>query len=248
MCTVGNYRLAWPLLLVTSAAWAGPPLSLDDPGILPVGGWEANIALQAVSTDAGKWYQQPLLDASIGLGANTQAGVGIPYVSADPDQGPSRSDWGNLNVNAKWRFYDGDRLQLAVNPRYDFGVSDRRAAEGLGDAGDVLGLPVTMEYAAGGAWRLGAEVAREVVDGGEDGWFYAGMVGYRLNGPLELQAELSGNADTGLGEDALDARIGADVMLGRELHLLFSLGTGVRQPGGAEDVDWECYLGLQFFL
>lgn len=47
--------------------FAGPPLSIDDPGILAPGSVEAILAMQYTSTGAGDVLQAPLLDLSLGV-------------------------------------------------------------------------------------------------------------------------------------------------------------------------------------
>jgi hypothetical protein len=51
---------------------AGPPLVIDDPGILKPGQWETILAVDAVNTDFIRTYDLPLLDVSYGLTEDTQ--------------------------------------------------------------------------------------------------------------------------------------------------------------------------------
>jgi len=68
-----------------------------------------------------------------------------------------------------------------------------------------------------------------------------------LNERWELLFELSGATDTDFDDDILDARAGFDFAFTEDLHLLFSAATGLREPDGEEELDYDIFLGLQFF-
>jgi hypothetical protein len=53
-------------------AFAGPPLTIDDPGILDPGQWEIIGAVTGATSDTVDVYELPLLDVSYGLTPNTQ--------------------------------------------------------------------------------------------------------------------------------------------------------------------------------
>ena len=55
--------------------FAGPPLTIDDPGILQPGGLEIILAADGAKTDAIKTYDFPVLDMSLGLTDNIQMSV-----------------------------------------------------------------------------------------------------------------------------------------------------------------------------
>jgi len=246
--------LFWPfaalaLLHAFSATSAGPPLSIDDPGILDPWHLEVITATTVTSTNAGDFYQVPLFDVSLGVIRDyVQVAVVYPYVNVASDDGGSEWDFGNLQVGAKWRFLNSDRLQMAFAPSYAFGVSRSVAEKGLGDNTDVVVFPVNAEYQINATWRLNGEALYASVDDGDDEWGYGAAVAYALNERWELLFELSGTTDSDFDTDFLEARVGFDAALTESVHLLFSMATGLRQSSGEDELDYDIFLGFQFLL
>jgi hypothetical protein len=231
-----------------SGAAAGPPLSIEDPGVLDAGQWEIITATTATSTDSGDVYQAPLLDVSLGVVQDyVQVFVAYPYVYSDPDEGNSEWDFGNLQAGVKWRFVNTDRLQVAFAPLYAFGVTRSTAEQGIGEDSDVAEFPLVAEYQLTDAWRVNASAGYASVDDGGDEWVYAGAVAYGVSDRLELLFELAGATDTDFDDDLLDVRAGLDFTIAEDLHLLFSTATGLREPSGEDELDYDVFLGLQFF-
>jgi hypothetical protein len=240
--------LSLALLSVIGSASAGPPLSTEDPGILERGQWEIISAVTATSVDSGNSYQSPLLDISLGVIADqVQIAAAYPYVYTDPDDDSSESDFGNLELGIKWRFWNSDKLQVAFAPVYAFGVSRRTALAGIGDSGDVVVLPLAAEYQINHQWRLTGSAGYASVDEGEDEWGYGAALAYGLNDRWELLFELAGATDTDFDEDVLNVRAGFDFALTDSVHFLFSAATGLREPSGEEDLNYDFYFGVQFF-
>lgn len=225
---------------------AGPPLEIDDPGILEPGQWEIITAATLTSTNAGDGYEAPVLDVSYGVAKQVQVSAVLPYVFVDPDDGSSESDVGNLEIGVKWRFVDEDNLQLAVAPLYVFGVSASRARRGIGDENDVFGLPFLLEYAFGD-WRLNASLGYEAVNNDRDGLAYGAALAHPFGARSEVLFEIYGAADTEFDDDALNFHVGFDTEIAEDLHLLFAAGSAIRDPDGGEELDFDVFLGLQFF-
>ena len=225
---------------------AGPPLVIDDPGILDPGQWEFIGATSWTETDAGRVHDAPLIDISYGITENLQASAVWGYVWVDPDGGSSEYDSSSPAVQVKWRFYNGERLQMAFGPGYLFGISANRAALGIGTDDDVALLPVTFEYAVGGDWVLNAEVAYAAVEKDEDEWAYGASIGHPLANTM-LFFELYGATDSEFDDNVLNFTVGADVEITPAWHLLFSVGSGISEPSGAEKLDATAFLGIQYF-
>jgi outer membrane receptor protein involved in Fe transport len=239
---------ALALLHIVSPAIAGPPLAIDDPGILDAWHWELITATTVTSTDSGDYYQAPLIDVSLGVIQDyVQIAAAYPYVHADPDDGGSEWDFGNLEVGLKWRFVNTDRLQVAFAPIYAFGLTRGDAEKGIGEDSDVAFLPLNGEYQINDAWRVNVEVGYASVDDGGDEWSYGAAVALGLNERLELMVELVGATDTDFDDDLLDGRIGFDLAFTEDLHLLFSAATGLRERSGDDELDYDIFLGLQYF-
>lgn len=236
------------LLHAFSQTLAGPPLSIDDPGILELWQLEVIAAATFTSTDAGDYYQVPVLDISLGFIQDyAQVSLVYPYVYAAPNGGDSESDFGNLELGVKWRFLNSDRLQMAFAPYYAFGVATSTAEKGLGDKMDLTVFPLNAEYQFNDKWRFNAEVQYASADGGDDGWGYGGAVAYSLDERWAFLFELSGTTDSDFDNDFLEARIGFDAVVTESFHVLFSMATGLREPSRDDKLDYDVFLGFQFF-
>ncbi len=240
--------VAAAVAFMLSNATAGPPLTVEDPGILDPGQWEIITATTATSTDGGDVYQAPLLDLSFGvIEDHVQVFAAYPYVYSDPNDSDSDWDFGNLELGVKWRFWNSEKLQVAVGSLYTFGVTRRAALKGIGDDSDVLALLVPAEYQVNEAWRLNVSVGYASVEDSGDEWGYGAAVAYGLNDRWELLLELSGATNTDFDDDSLDVRAGFDFSVTENFHLLFSAATGLRELDGEDELDYDVFLGLQFF-
>lgn len=250
MIQLRNYHLILALALVSTAVptWAGAPLSTEDPGILPQGEWEIIGAATAASAGGGDTYQASLLDVSLGVITDkVQIAVAYPYVITNPDGSGSESDFGNLSLGIKWRFWDSDKLQVAFAPGYTFGVSHKAAQQGIGEETDVAAFPLAAEFQINKQWRFNTSVGYVSVDGAEDEWSYGAALAYGLNERWELLVELAGATDTDFDDDILDVRTGFDFAWTDDLHILFSAATGLRELPGEDKLDYDLYFGVQLF-
>jgi hypothetical protein len=164
---VRNSRLVFSLVFLCAVypALAGPPLTTEDPGILRQGQWEIITAVTSTSIESSDVYQAPLLDVSLGVIANeVQIAVAYPYVYSDPDDDSSESDFGNLELGIKWRFWNSDKLQVAFAPGYAFGATRRAAERGIGEGSEVATFPLAAEYRINDRWRLNTSAGYASVD------------------------------------------------------------------------------------
>ena len=237
-----------PLLLAAAAsAQAGPPLSTDDTGILEPLQMEIITATTVTSTDAGDYYQAPVLDASLGIVKDhLQISLVYPYEHTHPADGDSESGIGNLEFGMKWRFLRKLRLEMAFAPYYTFGVRPSTARKGIGDSADAAVFPVNLHYKFNDAWWFGSELRYSSIQDGGDEWSYGVSLGHAVNDRCDLLFELVGTSDTGLGNDYVDARIGFDVAMTEDLHILGSVATGFKEPDGENALDYDVFLGVQF--
>ena len=121
-------------------------METEDPGILDPGTWEFIVASTATAIkDGPDVYEFPILDVSYGLTESVQISATYPYVWVDPPDGSSDSDFGNLSVALKWRFWNSERLQLAFAPVHSFGINVSRAVFGFGEDKDATFVPISME-------------------------------------------------------------------------------------------------------
>jgi outer membrane receptor protein involved in Fe transport len=229
--------------------WAGPPLNIGDPGILDPGQWEVIPALTAASIGEGHYYEAPLLDVSVGLVPDRlQVSATYRYAHADPEGDSSNWEFGNLELGATWRFWENERWKLAFAPVYAFGVTRKTAELGIGESVDVLALPLVAEYQLHERWRLNASAAYNRAEDEGDIWSYGLATVYTCSDRLELLLEFEGAANSDLARDLLDVRAGFDYAFTMDLHLLFSVATGLREPSSAEKLDADVFLGMQFLF
>lgn len=237
------------IIVAVPRAISGPPLSVDDPGILDPGQVELITAATATSFDTGKLYQAPVLDVSLGVREDTiQVSALYPYVLWDPDGGDSKSQFGNPEIGVKWRFLAGDRLQLAVAPAYAFGITRDLAEKGIGHDTDIASVPLLLEYQLSERWRLNGSMVYLSVEDFEDEWAYGAAAAYTLNERWELLMELSGATNADFDDNVVTARAGFDFAISPNVHLLFSAATGVHEPRDLEQLHYDYYVALQFFL
>jgi hypothetical protein len=239
--------LAFVILLARSTSVAGPPLAIDDPGILDAGQLEIIAAVTSTKTSAGDLWQLPLIDISLGvIEDHLQVGVAFSRVHVHPDDGNSESDTNNPAVALKWRFVNSEKLQMSFAPYYVFGVSRSAESIGIGDSADVAVFPVNAEYGINEKWRLNGEVSYVRVQGDEAQWFYGAAVGYAANSRWDLLFEVAGTSDSTFNADFVEVRAGFDASLSESFHLLFSMASDLRQTRGEEELDLNVFLGVQY--
>ncbi len=236
------------LLMVSPCTLAGPPLTMDDPGILAPGQWEIIAAGTFASSSAGDVYQAPLLDVSLGvIEDSVQVALVLPWEHVSFDGSSSVTDFGNVEFGVKWQFFNRDRLQVAVAPYRIFGVSGATAEKGIGDDRDATVIPLDAQYQLGEAWTLNGEIAFANFHGGDDAWEYGVALAYAPGARMAWLAELYGTANEDLDQDWLELRAGFDATLSDDLHLLFAVAAGIDAPTAADELDAAVYLGIQLF-
>jgi len=235
------------ILLVFTTALAGPPLSIDDPGILDPWQLEIIAAVTSTETDSGALRQLPLLDMSLGVIEDyLQVGVSFSHVHARPNDGRSELDAGSTTLALKWRFVNSGDLQMSFAPYYVFGVSRSAEAKGIGDSANIAVFPVNAEYGINEKWRLNGEVSHARVQGGDTYWHLGAAVAYSANSRWDLLLEVAGTSDGAFGMDFVDIRAGFDASLSESFHLLFSMASGLRHVRGEDELDLNVFLGVQY--
>lgn len=226
---------------------AGPPLAIDDPGVLDIGQWEIIAAAAWAKADEGRALESPIADISLGISENIQISAAMSYVWVNQDDSGSDSDWGNPEVGVKWRFVNSERLQVAVAPAYTFGTSINNATRGISDDEDTAFIPVNFELDLGNDWTLNGEVGYASVKNETDAWAYGAAIGHPFGQRTQLLFEIYGGADTDWDDNFLNFHVGADIELTEQLHTLFSIGSNLTRSDEAEDLDLDVFLGLQYF-
>lgn len=134
------------MLLYGSGAVAGPPLSIDDPGILEIGEAQVIVAGTVEERDSGTAYYLPILDISCGLSPNVQMSVTATRAVTGPDASESKSDFGPAAIGVKRRFPDRDGLQMAIAPFFETSLRDGAEDRGVIDDVNAWVIPVNLQY------------------------------------------------------------------------------------------------------
>jgi hypothetical protein len=234
----------WVLLSAERLA-AGPPLSIDDPGILDPRQVEFILAGEFEDSDAGTSYALPIVDISIGVSANTQMSVVATRVAIDPDNGESRSDFGPAAIGVKWRFLKREQLEMSVAPFFEALPGDGAADRGIIEDINAWTLPVQAQYNFA-RWRLNAEIGYSAIHDADDEWAYGVAATRPLGESLEVMAEIHGGVLKDFDDHGMLYRIGLDWGALQNFHVLLSLGSSIRDSGD-EELDLQGYVGLQWF-
>jgi hypothetical protein len=207
-------------------AEAGPPMLTDDPGTVPTGHWEINVAtLSGHSADATT-FELPLLDINYGAGERLQLKFEMPRVVFDPARGGERSGAGNSLIGAKWHFYDGGEggWQLSTYPQVDSTFPFARTASGIAESGVRYLLPLEAQHAFG-AVNVNLEAGRWLRPAGQlDTWIAGVVVSHELRDGLTLLAELHDETGLGFHHDELIVNCGMHLDLSERYSLLLSAG------------------------
>jgi len=234
-------------LIFAAPAVAGPPLNIDDPGILDPGQWEIIVASSTAKEEGGGTATElPVLDVSVGLSENTQISAAYPYVVVDPEGASSDSDFGNLSLGFKWRFYNSENLQIAFAPGYLFGISLAAATVGIGSDNEIAVLPVNLEYSFGD-WTLNAELGYGAIKEEEDEVAFGAALGHPVGNRTQLMLEIYGATNSELDDAFVNFNVGADIEITPAWHLLLALGSRISEPSGAAELDYTGFLGIQYF-
>lgn len=230
------------LVLSTSTSLAGPPLSIDDPGILDPGKFEVILAAAVETRPSGDSFLLPILDVSLGVSENIQVAAVATRVVSDPDDGSSKSDFGPGAVGAKWRFLNRDALQMSVAPFYEGLLRPGAEDRGVIELENTWVLPVELQYDFE-HWTFNTEVGYAFE---REEWAYGVAATVPLNDRIAVMGELHGGSGRYFDNDSKLYRVGIDFAFNESWHLLASLGSSISEPEN-DDIDLQGYLGLQWF-
>ncbi len=238
----------WAVALTATLAaptMAGPPLAIDDPGILDPGDWELIFATSLENRPSGDSRTLFAIDASVGIGNQMQLSAVLPWDEVEEPGIPSESGVGNAEIGFKIGFFTSEYLDLAFAPLYAFDISDSSVRKGVADPVNVLTLPLEAEY-RWDTWRLNAELAYNVTASGPNDWGYGAAMIRPLNDRVEIMFEVFGGASQSFSEDDLAAHMGFDFAITDKFHILTSIGTGLGNSD-QDKMDVDFYLGVQWF-
>ena len=235
------------LLVLPPTAWSGPPMVGEDPGILKPGQWEIIAAMNGESRPSAESAQLPLLDVAYGLTPNTQISVVVPRQHLEPQAESSRTGWGNGQIGYKWRFFSSNTIELAIAPLYSHPLDHGSTVRGLIENVSILSLPVVALLSAG-EWIWNLQVGYAITSTSTNLWDFAVTLGHPLGQSAQLFLEVWGAADDNLDNNAVNYRVGFDFAFSERTHLLAAIGGPITSDLPSDGkLDWDFYLGLQWF-
>jgi len=234
-------------LYFATGSFAGPPLVVDDPGILDPGAWEVILGFSIEDRPVARLTQAPSLDVSLGVSPSSQLSFFLPrsVVNADPD--PKKTGLGFASVGYKWRVVSTPAWELAIAANYDFLIShDLYRSNGPDDI-RVLGLPLLVSYTRQD-WTWYGQLGWHKVNDGAHFWDYGLAVSHPLGSSTQFMAEVYGYSDSSFDFNELNYQLGLDFELTPAFHLLTSAGSRIKsgfEP--AYRLDYTFFIGLQWF-
>ena len=233
--------------LLATSAHAGPPLAIDDPGILDPGAWELILAYSVEDRPSVNITHAPSVDISVGLGSNSQFSLFLPRTILDVDQIARETGAGLASIGYKWQFAAKRGWEWAVAVNYDFLVShDLFPANGPDDI-KVLGLPLLVSYTHGD-WSWSGQLAWHRESDGVNFWDYGMPVSHPVGSRVQVMAEVYGYSVSSFNVSELNYNLGLDIEMTPSFHLLVSAGSRIKSRlERANRLNYNYYVGLQWF-
>jgi len=234
-------------LVLVENCFAGPPLVIDDPGILEPGTWEVILGYSVEDRSECKITQAPSLDASLGISSNSQLSFVLPRTVVDSGQGATESGLGLASVGYKWRIASTPGWEWAIAANYDFLIThDLYRSKGPDDI-RVLGLPLLVSHSKA-EWTWYGQAGWHKVSDGTQFWDYGVALSHPLGKSAQVMAEVYGYADSSFDSHEMNYQLGLDIEINPSLHLLTSAGSRIKSGLDAINrLDYNFFIGLQWF-
>ena len=239
---------------------AGPPLVTDDTGIVPLKEWQLILSVQGESRPATESGSLPAFEVTYGFFKDMNLTAVIPRQYVEDRGEPSKTDFGNAQINYKWLFYDSDvndseGLTLAISPIYSFPLTRASRIRGVAEDTRVLSMPVIASFVRG-RWEFVGQASYDVADVNVDGLGYGVFAVYNQTDSLQLMAEIYGAELSGDGfvdagvpydEGFMNWRLGLLWEMGKGYSLLAAFGGNIESNlPEDQELDYDFFLGLQF--
>lgn len=229
------------LILVSTPVLAGPPFMTDDPAPVDYKSSEFYVFSVSDKTNDGRETVLPAFEYNYGALPDMQLHIMLPYVKSAPNDAPSESGMGDIEVGVKYLFiHETDSMpQIGIFPMAELATGD--SDKGLGNGKTWWRLPVWIQK-SWGQWTTygGAGYVINHADGQESypfaGWLLQKDIGekWTLGGEVFTQ-----DKDTVDGRGTTLVNFGGFYKFTPDFNLLFSAGHSV----GGED-HAVAYLGL----
>lgn len=234
-------------LLVTGTCHAGPPLVIDDPGILDPGTWEVILGISIDDRPACKITQFPSLDISLGVSRDSQISFFIPRTVVNSDQKDKESGLGLASISYKWRMVSTPRWEWAVAANYNALISHDLYRKNGPDDIRILGLPLLFAHTSGD-WTWNGQLGWNRISDGIKFWDYGLALSHPVGRKTQFMVEVYGYADSSFDSNELNYQLGVDVEINPAFHLLASAGSRIKSGFEPENrLDYNFFIGLQWF-
>ena len=235
------------MLLLSSQAVAGPPFRTDDPEPVDFQHFEINMISLGTEASGGWSGALPELEVNYGAVPNLQLHAIVPQNYAAPAGGRTSFALGNIELGAKYRFITPDDddwfPQAAVFPTIEVPAGDQKLGFNTGHVQVFLPLwlqkdfdPWTV-YGGGGYWiNPGA--------GNKNYGFFGVALWRKVTGSFNVGIEVfhqTSSADN--FKENTGFNVGTTYDFSSNWHLLSSVGTGIQNAFGTNQLSY--YLALQ---
>jgi hypothetical protein len=226
---------------------AGPPLAIDDPGILEPGSWEVILAVSGLDFGDSQVTQAPLLDVSYGLTSNTQLSFSLPRVDIDTKHGKSKAGLDFAMLGYKWRFAANSNWEWAIAANYSFLVSHELIRANGPEDVRTLGLPLLVSHSRGD-WTWLGQAGWNSGSNGINFWDYGVAVSHPWSDSVTWMIEAYGIAASSFNHQTLNYQFGLDFEMRPGLHLLAAAGSRIKTDSNhGEGLNFNYYAGVQWF-
>ena len=244
---VGSFLILLLQVFLAASTYAGPPLAIDDPGILEPGAWEVILAYSVEDRPSVKITHAPSLDVSVGVGANSQLSFFLPRTQLDIEQKEKESGFGLASIGYKWQFASTPEWAWAAGLNYGFLIShDLYPVRGPDDI-EILSLPLLVSHTHGN-WSWFGQVTWHRESGGLQFWDYGVAVSHPVGSRVQVMAEVFGYTVSSFNAGELNYNLGLDIEVTPSIHILTSAGSRINSRLEKRNrLDYSFYAGLQWF-
>lgn len=137
--------------LAPIAAKAANPLVTDDPSTQDTGNWQLELNSEWTTLQTSR-QQQWSSTLTYGVLPNLDVAIQAPYQRMRPDGNGWTNGFGDLQLQAKWRFLEGEQWSLGLKPFVTLPTASQE--RGLGNGRATTGANLLMQYTLDERWTF----------------------------------------------------------------------------------------------
>ncbi|MEC9376216.1 MAG: hypothetical protein VYA80_07600 [Pseudomonadota bacterium] len=225
------------------------PLQIGNTDILDPGDSEIIVAYIDDDRQSNDSYILPYAEISYGLTNNTQTTLSLSRAGNKPFKSKHKSDFGPINVEYLYRFFDNEQISIATGPNYSFPLNKSSQRRAITSPTRLLNIPLVATYSSEQGWYITGEASYTFTSSSSNALGYALASGYQFSNALTLLAEINGSQsiDSYNEDREINWRFGGIYEVSNDYSLLFGIGGNLESE--LIDVDQlhrEIFLGIQF--